>query len=160
MSHLPACLRISHLCMLPGRFLGRRSQIFQPLQPNKKVAAYHFPCISNAERTCPLTGLKIVRSHSVKDSAAQRRAQDHGRSLSSPRRTHPRVPGSPPSGVPSLAPLAKGSPPPAGTSRCKGGTERLEHGRNRCAARLESGAERSGRCRPMAQLREVPERSC
>lgn len=48
-SHLPACSRISHLCMLPGHFLGTRSRIFQSLQTSKKTVTHHFPNMLNAE---------------------------------------------------------------------------------------------------------------
>lgn len=48
-SYLPACSGISHLCMLPGHFLGTRSHIFQSLQTSKKTGTHHFPYMLNAK---------------------------------------------------------------------------------------------------------------
>lgn len=47
--------------MLQDRFLEKRSQIFQPLQPNKKAVIYHFPCIFNAELSYALNRLKYSK---------------------------------------------------------------------------------------------------
>lgn len=48
-SHLLACSGISHLCMLPGHFLGTRSRIFQSLQTSKKTVTHHFPYMLHVE---------------------------------------------------------------------------------------------------------------
>lgn len=47
--------------MLQDRFLEKRSQTFQPLQPNKKIVTCNFPCMFNAELSYTLNRLKYSK---------------------------------------------------------------------------------------------------